>query len=374
MSGRVQVLIAAAVLTVAQARPAAAVAQDPASDSARSRATTAPVFASDEPLRLTIEAPLNSIFKARGDQGKEYPGKVTVHQGDRPLVVIDVDIQTRGKARLNPNTCEFPPLRLDFPRDQVEATVFAGQDRLKLVTHCQDRREHYEQYVLQEYLAYRIFNLLTDVSFLVRLVRNTYVDTDAKRDTVTRFGFLIENDSMLGIRTGVGVPVHVPNVPPVWEDPEYLALVEVFQYLIGNPDWSAFARTPDNDECCHNTAPVGSPGGPVFSVPYDFDITGIVYPQYADKVFQPQTRNLGIYRVRDRVYRGFCVSAPALPAVFAKFNEQREAIYALYAGMPDLDAKVLEDTREYLDQFYRTINDPKAVEREFHARCRGSRE
>jgi hypothetical protein len=112
----------------------------------------------------------------------------------------------------------------------------------------------------------------------------------------------------------------------------------------------------------------------VFSVPYDFDITGIVNPRYADRVFQPRTRNLGIYRVRDRVYRGLCLSAPALPSVFAKFNEQREAIYALYAEMPDLDAKVLKETREYLDQFYQTINDPKAVEREFQARCRGGRE
>lgn len=281
-------------------------------------------------------------------------------------------IPDAARARLNPNTCGFPPLRLDFPRSQVEGTVFAGQNRLKLVTHCQDGRAEYEQYVLQEYLAYRVFNLLTDVSFQVRLVRGTYVDTDAKRDTITRYGFLIENDSMLGIRTGAGVPVHVPTVPPAWVDPEYLALVEVFQYLIGNPDWSAFARSPDQDECCHNTVPIGSLGGPVYSVPYDFDITGTVNPRYGNRVFQPQTRNLGIYRIRDRVYRGLCVSAPALPSVFAKFNERREAVYALYSGMADLDAEVLKDTREYLDQFYRTINDPKAVEREFRGRCRGS--
>ena len=364
--------MAAGVITLSQTRPVAALAQQAVTDSAQAQAHSAPLFASQDPLRLTIEAPLSSIFKQRGRESREYPGKLTVHRGAQPPAVLDVDIRTRGNARLNPNTCQFPPLRLDFHQDQLDSTVFAGQDRLKLVTHCQDRPA-YQQYVLLEYLAYRIFNLLTDLSFRVRLVRSTYVDTEAKRDTVTRYGFLIENDSLLGIRTGAGAPVHVRNVPPELEDGEYLALVGVFQYLIGNPDWSAFAGTPDDDECCHNTAPIGSPAGPIFSVPYDFDITGIVYPRYADQVFQPRTRNLGISRVRDRVYRGMCASAPALPAVFAKFNQQREAIYRLYLEMPDLDPAVLKDTREYLDQFYRTINDPRTVRWEFDEKCRGRR-
>jgi hypothetical protein len=362
------VLLGPAVLALAW--PAVALAQDPVPDSARPHQASAQLFASHEPLPLTIEAPFTSMFKEREDDAKEFPGKVTVHSADRPSVALDVDIRTRGKARLSRQICQFPPLRPDFPRTRVESTVFAGQDRLKLVTHCQDGRGEYEQYVLQEYLVYRVLNLLTDLSFLVRLVRGTYVDTEAKRDTVTRYGFLIESDEMLGIRTGGGEPVHVPGVPPAWVDAEYLALVEVFQYLIGNPDWSAFAKAANEDTCCHNTIPIGAPAGPVFTVPYDFDITGIVNPRYADELFQPETRRLGITRVRDRVYRGLCVSAVYFPSVFAKFNERREAIYALYAGLPQLDFRVLKDTRGYLDAFYRTINDPKAVEREFHRRCR----
>lgn len=371
MTRKTRVLPAAIVLTFAPPRPTVALGQDPVPDSARARAISAPLFASHEPLQLTIEAPFTSIFKEREDQAKEYPGKLMVHSPDRPPVVLDVEIQTRGKARLNPRTCGFPPLRLDFHKSQVESTVFAGQDRLKLVTHCQDGGAGYEQYVLKEYLAYRVFNLLSDLSFRVRLVRGTYVDTDAKRDTVTRYGFLIESEEMLGIRTGAGAPIHVPTVPPAWVNAPYLALVGVFQYLVGNPDWSPFARAPNEDECCHNTLPIGVPAGPVFPVPYDFDITGIVNPRYADRVFQPQTRDLGIYTVRDRVYRGVCASAPDLPDVFAKFNEQREAIYSLFTGLADLDAKVLRETLEYLDQFYKTINHSNAAEAEFHGKCRG---
>lgn len=356
-----------ATLALALACPALVLAQDTGPDSAF--AASAPLFATHEPLRLTIEAPLTSIFKERDQQSTEYPGRVWLHQPTGEPVALDVEIRTRGKARLSRRICDFPPLRLDFPSSPVTPTVFAGQDKLKLVVHCQDRDE-YEQYVLQEFLIYRMFSLFTNLSFRVRLVRNTYVDTEARRDTVTRYGFLIEADDMLAARNGWR-PLVVPAVPPRDSDHEYLALVGVFQYFIGNPDWSPFGKSPEEDECCHNTTPIGGPAGPVFAVPYDFDITGLVNTRYADGLFNPSTRNLGISRVRERVYRGVCPSNALLPAVFAKFNEQREAIAALYRGQGDLDPRALKEAVEYLDEFYTTINDDRRVEREITGRCRG---
>lgn len=345
-------------------------AQVPIPDSVRQAAASAPLFASHDPLAITIEAPLGTIFKERGQDSEEHPGKLILHQPGADPLTLDVDIRTRGKTRLSSRICRFPPLRLDFPRKAVEPTVFRGQDKLKLVTHCQDDRPEHEQYVLQEYLVYRVFNLLTDLSFRARLARVTYVDTESKRDTVTRFGFLIEDDEMMAARNGWQA-LAVPSVPPEMADLEYLALIEVFQYFIGNPDWSAFAVEPDEDACCHNTQPVGTAAGPVFSVPYDFDITGVVNPRYGDGLFRPQDRNLGIRSIHDRVYRGLCASAGLLPEVFLLFNQKREAIYTLYREQRDLDPKVVETTLKYFDEFYATINDPKKVEREISGRCRG---
>lgn len=339
-------------------------------DSVRQRAAQAPLFASHQALRLTIEGPLDAIFKERGQKSEEYPGKVIVHRGDGDDLSLDAQVRTRGKARLSRRICAFPPLRLNFPKSRVASTVFEHQDKLKLVGHCQDNRSEYEQYVLQEYLAYRILNLLTDVSFRVRLARITYRDTEARRDTVTRWGFLIEPDEMLAARNG-WLALAPPAVPPETVDPEYLALTEVFQYFIGNPDWSAFASAPDEPDCCHNTQPIGDPAGPVFSVPYDFDITGIVNTRYADQLFQPRERNLGIRRVRERVYRGLCPSLVFLPEVFALFNAKRDAIYALYREQPGLDPKIVEETAKYLDEFYQTINDTSKARREFDQKCRG---
>ncbi len=85
------------------------------------------------------------------------------------LVEIDIDIRTRGISRLNEDVCPFPPLRLDFKKSQVKKSLFHKQDKLKLVTHCRDNSTRYEQTLLNEFLAYRILNELTDASFRVRL-------------------------------------------------------------------------------------------------------------------------------------------------------------------------------------------------------------
>jgi hypothetical protein len=329
-----------------------------------------PLFQSHETLPLRIEAPLTSIFKERGEERTDHPSKLVLEQPGAEPVALDIAIRTRGQTRLSRRICEFPPLRLEFDSAQADATVFRGQDQLKLVTHCQDGRPEHEQYVLQEYLVYRVLNLLSEISFRARLVRITYVDTDAKRDTVTRYAFLLEDARELAARTGFD-RLEVPAVPPDMTDPLYLALVEVFQYMIGNPDWSAFMKEPDDEECCHNTVTIGDAMGPVFSVPYDFDITGLVNTRYADRLFRPAERpELGIRSVRERLYRGRCASVPLLPQVFALLNEKRDAIYQLYREQPDLDPKVLQESTKYLDEFFGIINDRRKAAREIQQKCR----
>jgi hypothetical protein len=109
----------------------------------------------------------------------------------------------------------------------------------------------------------------------------------------------------------------------------------------------------------------------MFSVPYDFDVSGIVNTRYADRLFGPEQRNLGIRRIRERVYRGLCASADDLPAIFTLFNQKRDAIYALYRDQPGLNAEVAKETVEYLDAFYDTINDPAKAERDLARKCVG---
>ena len=73
--------------------------------------------------------------------------------------------------------------------------------RIKVVTHCKGSQD-YEEYVLKEYLCYKIYNIISPVSFRVRLVRMTYVDTGRKNKVTEGWAFMIEPKHMLAERHG----------------------------------------------------------------------------------------------------------------------------------------------------------------------------
>ena len=105
----------------------------------------------------------------RGDrtQDSEYREAMLKATDDEGMArEVDIRVRTRGNFRLE--NCQFPPLRVNFPASRVGGTVFDGQNGIKLVSHCRDRADD-EQNVIEEYLVYRSYNLLTDESFRVRL-------------------------------------------------------------------------------------------------------------------------------------------------------------------------------------------------------------
>src|SRR5207249_1215679 len=182
------------------------------------------LFLDHEPLALRLETDLHALTRDRGTQRKDHPGTLQYGIGS-DSGSLAVKLRTRGIFRLR--TCSFPPIRLDLPSHKVEGTPFAGEHRLKLVTHCQGDRTS-ERNLLREYALYRVFNAVTDSSFRVRLAHMTYVDS-ARHDTVTRYGFLIESDTALAQRISAS-PVHADNVWDPMTDPSYMTFVAVFQY------------------------------------------------------------------------------------------------------------------------------------------------
>ncbi|MCH7716602.1 MAG: hypothetical protein IH876_10780 [Gemmatimonadetes bacterium] len=332
---------------------------------AETTADEAPLFTSNDPISFTIRAPFETLFKDRSDDAPELPATLLYEGPDGQMVSLDLDVELRGHNRRRKRTCNFPPLRLDFPKSEMEGTLFTGQNRLKLVTQCQSGRDQYGQYVLLEYLIYRAYNVLTDVSFKVRLVNITYEDTDGKRDPITQNGFIIEDERRLAERHGWEA-LDVPVVSPEFYDPDQLALAEVFQYMIGHTDWSAFAPEPGSDECCHNGKVIGTLDGWVYPIPYDFDFAGLINARYAEAAEQLGTRG----RVRTRVYRGICRDRDELMATLQTFNLHQQEIYTLFQEQPDLEEKQIKQALEYLDDFYETINDERDLRNKIERRCR----
>ncbi len=322
-----------------------------------------PLLSSHDVFEFTIEAPFKKVFRERSQESEQFPAVLTYQDGSEQ-VSLNLKVNTRGRFRLLKRTCNFPPIQLDLQKDSVAGTIFAGQNKLKVVTHCQSGRDQYEQYVLQEYLVYRAFNLFSDMSFRVRLAHITYIDNEEDKDPLTKYAFLIEHKDNLAARTGWQI-LGVPQVQPKYFDQDNLNLVAVFQFLIGNTDVSLFQAAAGETECCHNAKALGSMAGPVFSVPYDFDMSGIINTRYS-----AVDEQLGIRNVKQRLFRGRCVPPDQMARTLQVFKERKDAVYALYMEQPQLDEKVREKTIDYLDDFYEIINDDRKVQREIVGDCR----
>jgi hypothetical protein len=316
-----------------------------------------PLFETHEPLRFTLEAPFSLV--TRGEE-QEHPARV-VYTAEGVQKSIDLTVKRRGKSRQE--YCAMPPLLLDFPGKELGGTVFEGQNRLKLVTYC-DLPESYEQYILLEYLAYRTLNLLTDMSFQVRLAEVTYYDSEKMRETVRR-SILLENEKRFGKRVGVE-EVETKTIDRALYESESLGLVYLFEYLIGNSDWSALAASGGGDVCCHNIVPYEHPSasGKLVPVPYDFDSSGLVDAPYA----LPDER-LPITDVRQRLYRGHCEPFEAIKPRLAQFESKRQEITALFTSQPGLNERSIKRSVSYLDEFFTTLADPKKAERQLTRPC-----
>lgn len=321
----------------------------------------APLFASHAPLAVTIEAPLTTLMKERPES--EYlAGKFNFTGDDGTEHSLDLKLRVRGNFRLQKDICEFAPLRLNFKKKQLAGTVFAGQDKLKLVTHCQSGKSKYEPLVFREYLAYRILQVMTDRSFGVRLLKIDYLDSDRGKST-TEYGFVVEDDDDMAERLGME-PMKIDEVEHTDLDPRQENLINVFEYLIGNTDFSLVKAEP-GDDCCHNAVLLATAGAPPYiPVPYDFDITGIVNAPYA--VPNPRFK---LRRVRDRLYRGQCSNNALLPATFGRFSEKKSAIYAAVDEIDMVEQKHRDYVIRYLDSFFEDITEPRAISDKFIGKC-----
>jgi hypothetical protein len=321
----------------------------------------APLFASHVPLQVTIEAPLYTLMKERPDS--DYlEGTFTYVQEDGTDHVLDFKLRTRGNFRRSVDNCEFTPIRLNFRKKQVDDTVFDGQDKLKLVTHCMDHKPSFEQHVIREYLAYRILQLLTDKSFSVRLMHINYVDSDRGRK-MTKYAFVIEDKDDVAERNGM-TPIDIHETTHFDLDPEQEILVNVFQYMIGHTDFS-LVRGPPPEGCCHNAVLLSASDGPPFTpVPYDFDFSGLVGAPYA--VAHPKLR---IRNVRERYFRGQCKNIDLLPDTIQQFLDKKESVYAIIDGLEMFTNKDRGEVTRYLDAFYEEASQAEKIRNKFLSTC-----
>jgi len=313
-------------------------------------------FSSDSVLDLTLLTDLKQLLEDRGENPSYHDARLIYMNSEGSEVNIRMRARVRGNFRKKPESCDFPPLKFKFDEAETMGTAFEGFPDLKIVSHCNSAFPDFEQYVLQEYLIYKLFNIFTDFSFRVRLARIRYLDVNNPSDSTCHFAFFLENPEDMAARNG-GSLLDLGTVPQDQLEPDQLTLVAVFNYMIINTDYSI--------PILHNLELVSLDYfKPPVPVPYDFDWSGIINIPYN---YNYNYNNL--LGNPPREYKGPCRKRKDLKRIFRYMEEKQSDVFMLYVKFPYLDMEVRTRSMYDLNMFYMEIKDRVLVREKFIEEC-----
>ncbi len=315
------------------------------------------LFLEDWPLEMDLFLDSRGFCRVEDQSScEDIPARLSYSLNGQKDQDIPLLVKTRGSWRLRHDICTIPPLFLVFPEKQTKGTLFAGQDVLPLTTNCSSKRGRTDDYVLKEYLAYRIYNLFSEKSVRVRLAAIRYRKSEDKKLPKPHYAFFNEHFHSVAARNGAELWT-TEKLDPSLSDPMEMATMELFQYMIGNTDFSALGQ--------HNIVLLRTRDGRVTPLPYDFDFSGLVYAKYAG----PNPK-LPLISVRQRLYRGFCYPGLDWDELFRKFRDQRVQVFELLESTPGLTRRAQKSTRKYLQEFYEILDSPEQRQNRIVGACR----
>ena len=311
------------------------------------------LFDSDEVLHIKLSGNLRELFNDRGETVQYHETIFSYKEKDGAEVSIPISIRTRGHFRKMSDNCKYPPLLLQFAKSEsVLSSAFRDHKKLKLVMPCQG-----DEFVIREWMVYRLYNLVTPKSLKARLVSVQLEDAKKKANDAPFYGILLEEDEQMAKRNNATL-VNAKLLRPEQTEKKAFLTMSVFQYLIGNTDWSVQyqqnIKLITSDSSAFPT-----------TVAYDFDHAGLVNAPYAKPA-----EELLMASVQERRYRGYCIAdMEQFAEVVSLYNNLKNNIYNLYATCPLLDARYIKASLKYFDDFYATINNPKAMQKQFGYPC-----
>jgi len=302
-------------------------------------------------------------FHLKTDMKKFVKGKKEEEKQTALLKYVDKNgqekkhtVKIRARGNMRKDICSFPPIKLYYPEDFLDSMGLNKRyNDYKLVLSCQSKST-YQDYVLKEFLIYKLYNLLTDLSYQVQLIQLTIEDSENKRKTIESYGFIIENNEEMADRLG-GTLIKPKILSPRAIIPEHYDRMALFQYMIGNTDWYMYNK--------HNMKILKREGDsyPII-IPYDFDYSGIINAGYA----VPHEK-LPIEYVTERFFLGMCRAKGVYTPSLQLFRDKKAAILAACENFDLLDEKARKNTIKYLDDFFDILEDDKKTRRNIIEHC-----
>ncbi len=315
------------------------------------------LFDTDTLLQLTLQTEIN-ILQKDIDTNNRYHQAILVWNNKS----LQAKVKTRGNFRRDPDNCDFPPLFIQVDSTDAQNTIFEGLHKLVLVTHCQQNNPDFEQMLLEEYAIYKMYALFTNKSLRVRLAKIRYQDSQKPNLYVEKLAFFVENFRDLEKRLQAIKPKTETTNPKdtiryIDCNSFLMTQTAVFQFLIGNTDWSVSNK--------HNIEIMNFTKQKPIAIPYDFDLSGIVDAPYAEPLPALKLQN-----VRQRLYRGYCQSDAEVYLVLDIFKEKQKSIDSLWKNLPYYQTQRRQKTQQYIDSFFELLNKKDSVQFYFFRNCR----
>jgi len=285
---------------------------------------------------------------------ENYKGVLTYEDADGNPQEWAIKIRARGNMRNK--QCFLPPLKIDFKKRDLKTAGIKGKfDDLKLVVRCKGSNA-FEDYVLKEYMTYKIYNILTEHSFRVQLIKLTLEDIEGRQKNMEAYAYVIESIEELAARVRAKIISHAFFKNQLLHSTSYDRMC-VFQFMIGNADWHITKQ--------HNTKIVGVKElNAAVAIPYDFDYSALVGTPYAT----PHTK-LPIDDIRDRYYLGLCRETGAYDTTFDLYRTKKQEIIDYCHQFDLLKEKPKKAMLSYLNSFFEILDKPKAYQSKIVNHC-----
>ncbi|WP_367389798.1 hypothetical protein [Lewinella sp. LCG006] len=300
----------------------------------------------EEIKEVTLRTDLVNLLNSTEQTADYQPATFSFSSQQGGKQTWDVKVKPRGKFRRQ--VCDFPPLKLNFSKTALFNRGLADHDKLKLVTHCTEDKNLGNEKVMQEYLAYKLYQELNPYSFRVQLVNIQYIDASGRLSGFRRLGFIIEDTGELEQRMNGKECEDCTYQPITAFDTKAAGMHAMFQYLIGNSDYSVPVLR--NIKLIRRAI-----DGKLVPVGYDFDFAGFVEAPYAIPA-----NHLGQITIRQRIYLGTLASDQEMREIIEIFLRKKEQLLQVIQDFRPLSAAKRFELKEYMLTYYEQMEMIKA--------------
>lgn len=299
------------------------------------------LFKTEDMLEVHMAYSNRDLKKLTNDS--TYVNLDLTYKDNDTLRTIPVSVRARGNFRRN--NCYFSPVKIRIKKEHAKGTIFKGNKELKLVFPCLKESNNNDN-VIKELVSYKLYEVISPYHFKTRLLDFTLTEPKGKKSQEHRIkAFFIEDMDELEDRFGGKTMKR--NVHPLQQDSLFSIRNAMFQYMIGNTDFSTGFQ--------HNQKLLFL-NGHAIPIPYDFDMSGLCNVSYA-VVSQIDGAALPLSSVTERLYRGFKRTDATMQSIRNEFLEGQSRMMQILENHKVYfeNANAFEECKKYLLEFFNVM-------------------